>query len=512
MQVIFLSCCIFFDSARGFFLNSRSRQSHAHYGPPKLHKNPKVTYTSPVKITYDSSPAVEINEIDDGYGSPAAPIISSQPITTYEKPSQPIYKPPMKMRYHMRPPMKRVKMKMRKPSYMMLPKMPRYKLPKMRFPKFMMRMPKLPKFPRMKIPKFKPIRPMYGKPVQMYKPVMESNHGGYKHMNDLDYSGWTPIGMKFKEPEIPTYNVVEESPIVTIEDAYNTPSKPVPPLPSGDGYGAPEVITAAPAHDNSYGVPQAPVAPQPVYQEPVKTYKEPEPAPKPAPDSYGQPAAEPITHNQVTYVQPVAAVPAYQNPEPAYTAPEKDGYGEPQAPVVAYNPPAPVASPAPIYQTPAPAYTQPTLAPQTTYAQPSYGGYSSPIEEPLFEYAPVSDLNNLAAIAAEDTYNAAAAPPSPGSYQATVDANNLAEEVQSGSVYVQPQQNSISYPSYGEKVPSSQYASANPLYYQSAPYSQTNYVYPSSTYQGTGGKSSASFSIHVNGKEHGHSYEHDHKV
>ena len=113
---------------------------------------------------------------------------------------------------------------------------------------------------------------------------------------------------------------------------------------------------------------------------------------------------------------------------------------------------------------------------------------------------------------AEDTYNAAAAPPSPGRYQATVDSNALAEEVHSGSVYVQPQPNSISYPSYGEKVPSSnnQYVASEPLYYQSAPYSQTNYEYP--TYQGTGGKSSASFSIHVNGKEHGHSYAHDHKV
>merc|ERR1712223_220908 len=157
-------------------------------------------------------------------------------------------------------------------------------------------------------------------------------------------------------------------------------------------------------------------------------YQEPEPAPAPTPDSYGQPAAEPLSP-QVTYVQPVAAVPAYQPPEPTYTEPEKDTYGEPQAPVVAYNPPAPVASPAPAYQSPVPSYTYSTVAPQTTYGQPAYGGYSSPIEEPLFNYAPVSDLNNLAAIAAEDTYNAAAAPPSPGNYQATVDANNLAEEV-----------------------------------------------------------------------------------
>ena len=427
-------CCIFLDSTRGFFLNRGSKSRMQHYGPPKVYKNPKVTYKAPVKITYDSSPAVEINEIDDGYGSPAAPIISSQPITTYEEPSKPVYRPPMKMRYHMRPPMKRVKMKMRKPSYMMLPKMPRYKLPKMRFPKFMMRMPKLPKFRPIKFPKFK-VRPMYGKPSPMYKPVMESSHGGYKHMNDLDYSGWTPIGMKYKEPAAPSYNAVEETPIVTVEDAYNSPSKPVPPLPSGDGYGAPEVITAAPVQEDSYGVPQAaPVAPQPIYEEPAPSYQEPEPAPAPTPDSYGQPAAEPISP-QVTYVQPVAAVPAYQPPEPTYTEPEKDTYGEPQAPVVAYNPPAPVASPAPAYQSPVPSYTYSTVAPQTTYAQPAYEGYSSPIEEPLFEYAPVSDLNNLAAIAAEDTYNAAASPPSPGSYQATVDANNFLPCVRAVFIY-----------------------------------------------------------------------------
>merc|ERR1711981_1141430 len=118
--------------------------------------------------------------------------------------------------------------------------------------------------------------------------------------------------MGMKEPEQPSYNEVDESPIVTIEDAYNSPAaKPIPPLPSGEGYDAPEVITAAPADSGS-------------------------PAPAPAP---------------------------------------------------LYNTPAPVSY-----------YSQPTLAPLTTYAQPAYvqpayGGYNSPIEEPLFQYAPVSDLN-----------------------------------------------------------------------------------------------------------------------
>lgn len=537
LVVFVLFCCIYLDSTKGFFLNTRSRKPNSPYGPPKQYIPQKATYRAPIKITYDS-PAVELNEIDDGYGSPAAPIISSQPETTYEEPikvykepSKPIYQPPMKMRYKMRPTMKRMpsyrKLKMRKPSYM-FPKMPRYKFPKMMLPKFMLRMPKFPKFPRMKFPRYKPSRPIYGKPVKSHKPVMQADHGGYKHMNDLDYSGWTPIGMKYPEPEKPSYNAVAESPIVTIEDAYKSPSsKPIPPLPSGDGYGAPEVITAAPVSHDSYGVPQAePVAPQSVYKEPPKvsygtpksplvTYREPEPSYAPPPsyaqpsvDTYGKPAAEPI-----------ASVPVYKEPAPAYQKPEQDTYGEPQAPLVTYTEPKPilVTTLSPIYNTPTyahtPSYAQPTLPPQTAYTQAVYGGYSSPIEEPLFEYAPVSDLNNLAAIAVEDTYNAAAAPPSPGRYQTTYDSNALAEEVQSGSVYVQPQPNSISYPSYGEKVPSSNpYVESEPLYYQSAPYSQTNYVYPTSTYQGTGGKSSASFSIHVNGKEHGHSYSHDHKV
>jgi hypothetical protein len=534
--VFVLFCCIYLDLTKGFFLNTRSRKSHSQYGPPKQYIPQKAAYKAPIKITYDS-PAVELNEIDDGYGSPAAPIISYQPETTYEEPikvykepSKPIYKPPMKMRYKKRHSMKRMplyrKIKMRKPSYM-FPKMPRYKFPKMRLPKFMLRMPKFPKFPRMKFPMYKPSRPIYGKPVKSHKHVMQADHGGYKHMNDLDYSGWTPIGMKYPEPEKPSYNAVAESPIVTIEDAYKSPSsKPIPSLPSGDGYGAPEVITAAPVSHDSYGVPQAaPVAIQPVYKEPPKvsygtpkaplvTYKEPEPAQAPVPsyvqppaDTYGKPAAEPI-----------ASVPAYKEPAPAAG---QDTYGEPQAPIVTYTQPKPilVTTLSPHYNIPPVSYAQPTLPPQPAYTQAVYGAYNSPIEEPLFAYAPVSDLNNLAAIAAEDTYNAYAAPPSPGRYQATVDSNALAEEVQSGSVYVQPQPNSISYPSYGEKVPSSnQYGASEPLYYQSAPYSQTNYAYPSPAYQvtpayqGTGGKSSASFSIHVNGKEHGHSYSHDHKV
>ena len=450
----------------------------------------KPPFKIPRKVTYDS-PAAELNEIDDGYGSPAAPIISAKPEMTYQ--------PPMKMHYKMRPPMYRMKKmyKMKKPLYMMFPKMPRYKLkmPKFRFPKFMIRMPKMPKFPRMKLPKFKPMFSMYRKPAM--KPVIEEDHSGYKHMQNLDYSGWTPIGM-MKEPEQPSYNEVDESPIVTIEDAYNSPAaKPIPPLPSGEGYDAPEVITAAPA--DSYGAPEA---------DPIATYEE------PVADSYGEPAAEPI--------KAAAPAPSYEEPAPAVKEPEPDTYGEPQAPLVTYKQPAPAEygapapAPTPLYNTPAPVsyYSQPTLAPLTTYAQPAYaqpayGGYNSPIEEPLFQYAPVSDLNNLAAIAAEDTYSASpAAPPSPGSYQATGDANALAEDVQSGSVYVQPQ-HIVSLPSYGEKVPN-QYGAPGPSYYQSPSYSQTQYTYP--TYQGTGGKSSASFKIHVNGKEHGHSYSHDHKV
>ena len=548
--------------------------SKSHYGPPKPYHSPKPSYKAPVKITYDS-PAVETNEIDDGYGSPAAPLISSnpevsyeEPLQVYKEPSKPVYQPPMKMRYKMRPSMHRMKSfrkgKMRKPSYMMFPKMPRYKFPKMRLPKFMIRMPRMPKFPRMRFPRYKPSRPMYhSKPQHSSKPVVEMEHGGYKHMDNLDYSGWTPIGLKDPAPQQPSYNAIDESPIVTIEDAYKSPSsKPLPPLPSGDGYGAPEVITAAPAVADSYGSPQAePIAPQPVYEQPsygtpaapALTYKEPEPAPipsytKPSGDTYGKPAAEPISAPQVTYAKPAAPAPAYKEPAPAYKEPEpaykepepayeepaQDTYGEPQAPLVTYKEPeenryeapqptpAPAYSPTPLYNTPAPLfyqYSQPTSAPPATYAQPAFAGYSSPIEEPLFEYAPVSDLNNLAAVAAEDTYNAAAVTPSPGRYQATGDASSLAQEVQSGSVYVQPntvydyqQPQPVSYPSYGEKVPTAnQYGGqTEPLFYQSPSYSQTSYASPA--YAGTGGKSSASFSIHVGGVEHGHSYSHDHKV
>ena len=543
-------------SADAFFLG-KSRRPSGHYGPPKPSYSAhgaKPSYEEPYESTYEST-AVEVNEIDDGYGSPAAPVISKKPEPTYSEPPKPApYHPPMKATYHPPPsphkmPMYKMKTKPRKPSYnrhikvkpmyMMFPKfkMPRYKFPKMRLPKFMRMMPKFPKFPRMPLyGRFKVRRPMYGKrPVP--KP-MAHDHGGYKHMQNLDYSGWKPIGMPdYPAPseEEPSYNAINESPIITVEDAYKSPSsKPIPPLPSGDGYGAPEVITAAPVHQDAYGTPQA---------DPVSSYDAPKPAYKePEKDSYGTPEAPPVTYKpQVTYVVPVSVPPTYEEPQPAYKEPEQDTYGEPQAPAISYQQPAaetneyeapkppPAPAPTPVYSLPpvyspstpsyhtSPSYVQPTYhsLPPSTYQQPAYHGYNSPVEEPLFEYAPVSDLNSLAAVAAEDTYQPAA-PPSPGSYQATVDANELAQEVQSGSVYVQPQYIPAppAYPSYGEKVPISPipHAAVEPLYYQTKPYSQTQYANPTSTYQGSGGKSSASFSIHVNGKEHGHSYEHDHKV
>ena len=123
-----------------------------------------------------------------------------------------------------------------------------------------------------------------------------------------------------------------------------------------------------------------------------------------------QNATDPIS---AAYSQPAA-------PSSGYAQPQQDSYGTPQA--------APVSA----------AYTQP--APAVVYGEPA------PIEEPLFEYkgAPVSDLTSLAAAEADiPPSEGYSSQPSyaavPGLYQATGQAASLAEEVSTGSVYVQPQ-------------------------------------------------------------------------
>ena len=87
-QVLFC-LYIFGTTSNAFFLGGGAPRTGGHYGPPKPHYSKpsypppaKPSYKPPTKPTYEST-AVEINEIDDGYGSPAAPVISTTYITKY---------------------------------------------------------------------------------------------------------------------------------------------------------------------------------------------------------------------------------------------------------------------------------------------------------------------------------------------------------------------------------------------------------------------------------------------
>ena len=244
LSVVLVTTLIVFPNCDALFFGRRRSKGNAHYGPPKPHYGTSMpkpvyiasppSYTAPSKPSYEPA-SVESNEIDDGYGSPAAPVVSSKPIASYHEPK------PMKSTYH--PPPKSMPvykmpmMKYRMPSYKlpklsmhMFKRMPMYKFPQMRLPKFMMRMPR---FPRIRMPVYmrhKPMRPIYGKPIQHYKPMPETHgHGSYKHGMDLEYSGWKPIGLSYPAPEEPSYNAIDESPIITIEDSH--PRRCPHPLP-----------------------------------------------------------------------------------------------------------------------------------------------------------------------------------------------------------------------------------------------------------------------------------------
>jgi hypothetical protein len=114
-------------------------------------------------------------------------------------------------------------------------------------------------------------------------------------------------------------------------------------------------------------------------------------------------------------------------------------------------------------------------------------------------------------------YGLPAAQPAPGQYQATVNANELAEEVQSGSVYVQPGAGGaddelyfIYYedPATGSttapQIVSNPAQLVDPLFYPGAP-QEAAPVAPAppqpESFRST--SSSSSFRISVNGQNHG---------
>ena len=133
-------------------------------------------------------------------------------------------------------------------------------------------------------------KPSYGAPAKPTYSQPKPSYGG-QHFSPQDsgptykqnpvknvklqYGGWKPMESGGYSPPASSYSAAE-TPIVTIEDAYNAPAGPAPsysaPVPSGNSYGAPEPITAAPQVD-SYGSPQA--APQATYAQAAPSYSAP---------------------------------------------------------------------------------------------------------------------------------------------------------------------------------------------------------------------------------------------
>jgi len=479
----------------------------------------KVKKSIPLKTSYSASPI----EIDDGYGSPAAPVLSAEysepegysspvkvkksiPLATknkveidlddgYGSPAAPVISfssaPSVKPVYYRRPPRHNQVKKYRRPKKMFsfLDYMPMmnflmmgtqrkpkrhimnyqaqkarhvrkpapFQMPKFKMPKF--RMPKLIPTP-IKYPASFAIstkKPIVTKTVQtnFYSPSKKPKQP------KLNYSGWQPIGFNYHSPNAPVEANVEPE-IITINNAYRHPKKyEIPALPTGTY--APEPITAKPvseveepaAEETSkivYGVPEIAI------EQPKTTYYIPE-VPVKVKKSIPQSVLQQNHVESATYSN-------------AYTIKEL-----PRATYPSEKPPA-------------------------------------PIEEPIFNSAPVQDLTSLAEVEEYEIHTTTSSPKSISSvpehvyyrdhqgygilYQATHDSNHLAEEVQSGSVYVQQTPEP-------EITPESE--DDEDLYYI---FYDKNKPRKVKTTSSPGSASTASFNVFVNGQSHGFSHNLEH--
>jgi len=484
---------------------------------------PKVKKAIPLKTSYSATPI----EIDDGYGSPAAPVLSeynepqsySSPVKVkksiplpiknevevdiddgYGSPSAPVISvsnaPSVKPVYYRRPPRHNQVKKYRRPkkmfsfldympmmNFLMMGSMSQrkpkrqityqsqkarhirkpatFQVPKFRMPKF--RMPK-------GIPK--PIKYPASFALSSKKPIITNtvqpdfySPSKKPKLQKLEYSGWQPIGFNYNSPIAP---VEAEPEIITIDNAYRHPKKyEVPALPTGTY--APEPITAKPASefakseeetdDNTaivYGVPEIAIeVPKTTYftQDLPKVKK-----------SISQSA---LQENAIESTTDSNAFTIKELPRATYPSEE---------------PPA-------------------------------------PIEEPLFNSAPVQDLTSLAEFDMYEIHTTSTSKPKSVSskvpdhvyyrdhegygilYQNTHDSNHLAEEVQSGSVYVQKPQ----IESETEITPEDDEDLYYIFYDKNKP--RQNQVKTTSS---PGSASTASFNIHVDGQSHGFSHNLDH--
>ena len=393
-----------------------------------------ASYSSPVKVKKSvPAPVKQVNyeEEIDGYGSPVAPVLGA----SESQPSLPLYRPPAKYSrpVYKRPPRQSVYRKPKQMFQTILDYMPMMNLllmaasrkPKRHIRPYQalspqnnrhIRMPlklRMPNYLRLPTP-FKYTSPA----VQSHKsPKLVQTYTKPSKYNPikLEYSGWQPIELNQYSPQPPKREIKEEPEIITLDNAHRHPKKyELPNLPIGSY--APEPITAKPFFNpESESEEEAPIN-----------------------AVYGGPISQSI--KGVTVVN------------------EDEGY------------------------TPA-----------------------APIEEPLFDSAPVQDLTSLAEVEeyeqpSQSSYGYR------NSYQATYNSNHLAQEVQSGSVYVsKPEEKDPVEEEFDEDIYHIFY---EPVKATSSPRKRLP-VTPakSSPYNSA---STASFNIHVNGRQHGFSHNTDH--
>lgn len=138
-------------------------------------------------------------------------------------------------------------------------------------------------------------------------------------------------------------------------------------------------------------------------------------------------------------------------------------------------------------------------------AVPETDTYSAPIEEPLFDGYEAPEAPQQPEYGSKIEVEAS---PAPGEYQSTGNVAQLAEDNQSGSVYVQPDSNAeedlfyIYYQEPKETSPKFQ----EPLYYSSTNLKARARKVRANT-KDDKKKSQASLKIEIGGKEHGFSHD-----
>ncbi|CAB4068319.1 unnamed protein product [Lepeophtheirus salmonis] len=370
-----------------------------------------------------------------------------------------------------------------------------------------------------------------------YKAVIKnfqlpSSNGNALHPSKSapNYSKPGPVLISYSAPSLSsTYSAPQPSLSFPIDNSYSPPKSTPSSLYSAPAstisgsyvpvYQAPSVSTASvstsySASKDTYNAPK-PVnnileesygAPKPGYNPPKDTYEVPKPAYSASENTYETPKPKET----------------YGAPKPSYNAPEET-YGEPKP---AYS------APEETYEAPKPSYNTPEEtygAPKPSYEDPQGNARDLKVDfystqSQSFE-APTTSSNNYNYPIHESRYETSS-PPYQGSSISIETSTPIPVYISSSKPIYFPKSESNDLSSYGKKT--NDEPDLDTLYYKFSTDSENtpkesnqrpkikniygNLRNPSfrPAYTGSGGSSSATFSIHVNGQEHGFSHNFDH--